>query len=151
MSINSTEAVPPGLFAPPATADPASSTSNSSSTSKTTDDKQMFLQLLVAQLRYQDPMKPTDSSQFLTQTAQFNALEQMQAVATQTANLLASSTAFGATNLIGRDVSYALPDGTTTSATVTGVSYNASGPVLSLGSTDISLSQVLAVQAQAGA
>ena len=48
----------------------------------------MFLNLMVAQLRYQDPMNPTDSGQFLAQTAQFTALEKMQDVADQTAALL---------------------------------------------------------------
>ena len=32
-------------------------------------DKDMFLQLLVAQMRNQDPANPTDSSEFLAQTA----------------------------------------------------------------------------------
>ena len=38
-------------------------------------DKNMFLQLLVAQLQNQDPMNPTDSSTFVTQLAQFQQLE----------------------------------------------------------------------------
>jgi flagellar basal-body rod modification protein FlgD len=36
----------------------------------------MFLQLLVTQLKNQDPLNPTDSSQFVTQLAQFQQLEQ---------------------------------------------------------------------------
>ena len=36
----------------------------------------MFLQLLVAQLQNQDPMNPTDGTQFVTQLAQFQQLEQ---------------------------------------------------------------------------
>jgi len=36
----------------------------------------MFLQLLVAQIKNQDPMSPTDGVQFLTQLAQFQQLEQ---------------------------------------------------------------------------
>ena len=39
----------------------------------------MFLNLLVAQLRYQDPMNPADSGEFLAQSAQFTSLEKMQA------------------------------------------------------------------------
>ena len=35
-----------------------------------------FLQLLVAQIKNQDPMSPTDGVQFLTQLAQFQQLEQ---------------------------------------------------------------------------
>lgn len=39
-------------------------------------DKNMFLQLLVAQLRNQNPLNPTDSMQFVQQLAQFQQLEQ---------------------------------------------------------------------------
>ena len=39
-------------------------------------DKNMFMQLLVAQLRNQDPMKPSDGTQFIAQLAQFQQLEQ---------------------------------------------------------------------------
>lgn len=39
-------------------------------------DKNMFLQLLVAQLRNQDPLNPTDGTQFVGQLAQFQQLEQ---------------------------------------------------------------------------
>lgn len=37
-----------------------------------------FLQLLIAQLRHQDPMEPQDSQQFAAQLAQFSSLEQLQ-------------------------------------------------------------------------
>jgi len=39
-------------------------------------DKNMFMQLLVAQLRNQDPMKPSDGTAFIAQLAQFQQLEQ---------------------------------------------------------------------------
>ncbi len=39
-------------------------------------NKNMFMQLLVAQLRHQDPMKPTDGMQFVTELAQFQQMEQ---------------------------------------------------------------------------
>ena len=39
-------------------------------------DKNMFLQLLVAQMRNQDPLNPTDGTAFVTQLAQFQQLEQ---------------------------------------------------------------------------
>ena len=38
--------------------------------------KNMFLQLLVAQLKNQDPLNPTDSTQFVSQLAQMQQLEQ---------------------------------------------------------------------------
>ncbi|HXS94836.1 MAG TPA: flagellar hook capping FlgD N-terminal domain-containing protein [Candidatus Limnocylindrales bacterium] len=50
---------------------------NTSSTAPTKDvDKNMFLQLLVAQLKNQNPLNPTDGTQFVSQLAQFQQLEQ---------------------------------------------------------------------------
>ena len=36
-----------------------------------------FLSLLVTQLQHQDPLQPTDNSEFLAQLAQFSSLEQL--------------------------------------------------------------------------
>src|SRR5215471_5583630 len=57
----------------------ASNTSTAGKTAQPTGDtvtKNMFLQLLVAQIKNQDPLNPTDGVQFLTQLAQFQQLEQ---------------------------------------------------------------------------
>lgn len=54
----------------------APGTAPASSTAKPTVDKNMFLQLLVAQIRNQDPLNPADGVQFLTQLAQFTQMEQ---------------------------------------------------------------------------
>ena len=59
--------------------DAASGSSSSGTTAGTGTSqvtKNMFLQLLVAQIKNQDPMSPTDGVQFLTQLAQFQQLEQ---------------------------------------------------------------------------
>ena len=40
-------------------------------------NEEVFLQLLVSQLKNQDPLNPTDSTQFVSQLAQFSELEQV--------------------------------------------------------------------------
>ena len=104
-------------------------------------DKEMFLQLLVAQLRYQDPMNPADSGEFLAQSAQFNALEKMQDVADRTTMLLGVQLAFGASSLVGRHVSYTLADGTTGQGQVIGVDFAPEGPVLDVDGVDVPVAQ----------
>ena len=52
--------------------DPPKPTTSAASTGVT---KNMFLQLMVAQLKNQDPMKPSDSTAFVGQLAQFQQLE----------------------------------------------------------------------------
>jgi len=55
----------------------ANSTSSSASSPTTAPvTENMFLQLLVAQLQNQDPTNPSDSTQFVTQLAQFQTMEQ---------------------------------------------------------------------------
>ncbi|WP_162599678.1 flagellar hook capping FlgD N-terminal domain-containing protein [Nocardioides solisilvae] len=138
MSIPATEAVSAGMFGPATT---------STSTPTTAADKDMFLQLMVAQMRYQDPLNPADSGEFLAQTAQFTALEKMQAVADQTALLLSSQMAFGAAGLVGREVAWTNPDGTAGSGLVSGVVFGAQGPVLDVGGTEVPLALVSSVTA----
>jgi flagellar basal-body rod modification protein FlgD len=54
----------------------SSSTSTTAASSSTDVTKDEFLQLLVAQIQNQDPLNPADGTQFLTQLAQFQTLEQ---------------------------------------------------------------------------
>lgn len=114
-------------------------------------DKDMFLQLMVAQLRYQDPMNPADSGEFLAQNAQFTALEKMQAVADQTALVLGAQMAFGASSLIGRQVTYTDPAGKDITGTVQGVTFENTGPVLDVDGTQVPLVEVLSVKNGAAA
>ena len=140
MSIPATEPVTPtpGMYTP-------------AQAPQANGDKDMFLQLMVAQLRYQDPMNPTDSSQFLSQNAQFTALEKMQDVADKTAQLFQAQISFGASGLIGKSVSWTDSDGVKQSGTVHGVTFGASGPVLDVDGASVTLAQIQSIGTSASA
>ena len=110
-------------------------------------DKDTFLKLLVAQLKYQDPTKPVDSGEFMAQTAQFTSLEKLSALADMQTKMLASQQLIGASGLVGRTVSYQGPDGTDVTGVVTSARFSADGPVLRVGDSDVPLTKVQAVNA----
>ena len=66
-----------------------------------------FLNMLVTQLQYQDPLNPMDSTDFTAQLAQFSSLEQLTNMSDQLKNLAAAQTALNnsqAVSYIGRTV-----------------------------------------------
>ncbi|QWZ08493.1 hypothetical protein KRR39_01055 [Nocardioides panacis] len=144
MSVSSTEGVGTSYFGTPATTQ--TSGTGSTGTSTTDVNKDMFLKLMVAQLKNQDPMNPTDSSQFLAQTAQFTSLEKLDSVAQQTGQALTAQMAFGASSLVGRSVTYSDADGVETAGKVDSVRFTATGPVLGVGGAEVALASVVKVQ-----
>ncbi|MEO5922878.1 MAG: flagellar hook capping FlgD N-terminal domain-containing protein [Bryobacteraceae bacterium] len=56
-------------------------------TDKLGADKATFLKLLVAQLKNQDPLNPQDGAQFVSQLAQFTAVEQSAQMSTDIAEI----------------------------------------------------------------
>lgn len=108
--------------------------------------KDTFLKLLVAQLKYQNPMSPADGTEFMAQTAQFSVVEKLDALAQTNAELLSANRALSASSLIGRSVLYEDAKGVEVTATVTGVRFEQSGPVLITGDTEVSLAGVKEVR-----
>lgn len=69
-------------------------------------DKDAFLQLLVAQMKYQDPLEPTDNTEYISQLATFSELEEMQ-------NLSATASLQRASGLVGQEVICKVTNSTT--------------------------------------
>ena len=74
-----------------------SSLKSQSTSSSDSMDKDTFLQLLVAQMKYQDPLEPTSNTEYVAQYAQFSQVEQMQ-------NMAASTDLARASALVGKEV-----------------------------------------------
>ena len=55
----------------------AQSTVTGSSTTNASSERNLFMTLLVAQLKNQDPLSPQDGTAFVAQLAQFNSLDQL--------------------------------------------------------------------------
>lgn len=70
--------------------------------------KDQFLQLLVAQLKYQDPLEPQSSDQFIATTAQFTVVEKLDELTKQGANTALINSLTTAGNLVGREVTASL-------------------------------------------
>ncbi|MEZ5321061.1 MAG: flagellar hook capping FlgD N-terminal domain-containing protein [Microthrixaceae bacterium] len=96
-------------------------------------DKQAFLKLLVAQLKYQDPMNPTDSAEFMAQTAQFTQVEKLDEIAKQNADNIRTQGLSTASALIGRSITYQDSLGAFKTGVVAGASLSTDGVRLKVG------------------
>src|SRR5690606_4030547 len=91
-----------------------------------------FLKLLVAQLRYQNPLQPTDPSTMLAQTAQFTTVETLQSLASMQRELMAFHEAVGAMGMIGHHVTAVGFDGKAVVGTVEKVRFAPEGILLTV-------------------
>ncbi|HPZ81254.1 MAG TPA: flagellar hook capping FlgD N-terminal domain-containing protein [Candidatus Atribacteria bacterium] len=104
---------------------------------KNTLDKHDFLQLLVTQLRLQNPLDPLSDQEFSAQLAQYSALEEMQ-----NANKSLQSLLFlNASSLVGKEVE--LTDGMV--GKVEGVTVKEEQVVLEVGEREYNISEVVKV------
>lgn len=121
-------------------------TQTTATTNKTTSSaaknqtlgKEDFLNLLVTQLRYQDPTKPMDDTQFISQMAQFSSLEQMQ-------NMTSAMQTTQATAMIGKIVVWDSDDGMENSGKVMKVFVSNGQTQLLVDNQKIELSKVTAI------
>ncbi len=90
-------------------------------------DFQSLLKIVLTQLTYQDPLKPLDNFQFVSQLAQFSQLQQSQTLNDQITNVLAAQSATQATSLLGKKVDFANGASTFT-GTVQAISFSSGQP-----------------------
>lgn len=107
----------------------------------------LFLQLLVTQLRYQDPMSGSqDTGELITQLTMFTMLEQVIKLQQTVEEQSAMQGNQQALNLLNRRVEVAGIDGSALSGTVSAVEFRSSGPYITVGDYDYPLSALLRVE-----
>jgi flagellar basal-body rod modification protein FlgD len=109
-----------------------SSSSTSTTTSSTGVDYNTFLQLLVAEMKNQDPTNPMDTSQYMSQFAQLSSVEQAMQTNNKLDALLSSQSLSQANGLIGKTVSFTDSTGASFSGKVASVSINSDGSIATL-------------------
>ena len=105
-----------------------------------------FLQLLVTQLRHQDPLEPVKQQDFLSQLAQFSTLEGIEKLNANFDNMLRLQELTQGANLIGRIVSYRTASDTGPSAGVVDAVHVENGNlILTVNGQSVALADVLAL------
>ncbi|MBV8975785.1 MAG: flagellar hook capping protein [Alphaproteobacteria bacterium] len=100
-------------------------------------DFQSLLKIILTELTYQDPLKPVDNYEFVSQLGQFSQLQLSQTLNDNVTHLLASQAATQAVGLIGRTVDFnSGSGGTTLSGQVTAVSFSSGQPLLTIQTAD---------------
>ncbi len=110
----------------------------SSSTSATPQNvgisQTQFLQLLLTQLQYQDPLKPVDNTEFVAQLAQFSALQISQETSDGINTSLTIQAGQQAIALMGKKVTVKSAStgssGASATGTVTAVTFTSTGDAL---------------------
>jgi flagellar basal-body rod modification protein FlgD len=95
--------------------------------------KDTFLKLLVAQLKYQNPLSPTDSDQYMAQMAQFTQVEKLADIQKSQTDLLNWQRTVAGQGMIGKQVTATPSDGTgQVDGRVVGLKLTDTGPRLVL-------------------
>jgi flagellar basal-body rod modification protein FlgD len=98
--------------------------------------KNAFLQLMVAQLQAQNPLEPSNGTEYISELAQFSQLEQTTNIAQSSTQSVAAQRVAQAVGLIGHTVSYTDPStGATHSGPVQSVEITTAGATLTIEGT----------------
>lgn len=121
MAVSAVQPTNPSGSTPPTTTQSAAASASL--------DYNTFLKLLLAQLKNQDPTKPMDSTEYMSQLASFSNVEQSIKTNSKLDSLLTTQALSQAESLIGRTLTSA--DGTVTGQVVS-VTVNSDGSVATL-------------------
>jgi flagellar basal-body rod modification protein FlgD len=136
-----------GTVSPQATAaTQAAAQAQAARAPKQTMDSDVFMSLLVSQLRNQDPSSPMDTNEMISQTTQLAMMEKMtELTATSTENF-SLQMRIAAAAIVGKEVSYLdAATGLPVTGTADSVSFAGAVPTVSIAGKDIPLDLVAGI------
>lgn len=139
MTVNPADAVPTPLSGMTTREAPQSPDANSEL------GQDAFLKLLVAQLKYQDPLNPADGAEFLAQTAQFTMVEKLADLEAQGQSTVTSQQQMQAAQLVGRQVTYVDATGNLVEGVVESAEYTPDGQSLTIDGQAVELDNITKV------
>lgn len=108
-------------------------------------DSEVFMKLLVAQLRNQDPSSPMNTNEMMAQQTQMASLEQLTNMSSTSSEQFALTMRMAAMNIVGKSVSYTDSDGSVVSGSATGASFANSVPTINVGGASVNLDKILSI------
>jgi flagellar basal-body rod modification protein FlgD len=99
--------------------------------------KDDFLKLFVTQLQHQDPMNPSDNSQFMAQMAQFSTLEQITNLSNATTQMVFANQVTQSVGLIGHTVTYDKSDGSSATGVASSIAISNGNIMVTVGSDQV--------------
>jgi flagellar basal-body rod modification protein FlgD len=107
--------------------------------------KDAFLRILLAQMRNQDPLNPTDGAAMVAQLAQFSTLEQMQNLNEKLDSLVNLQLLGELSSLIGRRVSFLDGEGELQTGKVESILWRGDHSVLKVNEDAVLLGQIIEI------
>lgn len=109
-------------------------------------DKDAFLRLLIAQLKYQDPMNPVENHEFIAQMAQLTTLEQMRNLNDKFQSMMLLDLASQSASLLGKKVETVDPaTGEPIEGTVSSIRLVDGEAILVIGDKEIPLTDITTI------
>lgn len=105
-------------------------------------DSDVFMKLLVTQLKYQDPGAPMDTNQMMAQSVQLSMMEKMTELSARAKESFSLQMRTAAAQIVGSEVSFALPDGTSGNGVAASVSFASGVPLVTVGGRRIPLDSI---------
>jgi flagellar basal-body rod modification protein FlgD len=110
-------------------------------------NSEVFMSLLVTQLRNQDPTSPMDTNEMIAQTTQLAMMEKITEMVSTSDENFSLQMRMAAAALMGQDVTYTTDGGAPGTGTVTGVSYSGPIPRITIGTQSVALDAISGVTA----